>query len=117
MKKLKTNFNKNGLSYNLIKRSEKVAMFSAHGLDTNAIIGYEVFVIEIKTPNEYCDYAREVPPGNEMFGGIYKAKPKMIYRSAFHGGYGKRERAEEHYESLIDAVAQKAREGHLIEYH
>ena len=75
MKKLEKNLRKNGYDYELIQRTDKVALYAQtiHG----DVIGYEVFFIkEQKESNVVIDNVKvhfehkEAFPSNEDFGNI-----------------------------------------------
>src|SRR5512136_347499 len=65
MKTLNTSFRLNDLSYTLLKRNNKVALYGIGGTYTDKIIYFEVDIISIRK-DKYGD--RESIPTNEQFG-------------------------------------------------
>lgn len=65
MKTLKEQFRMNGLSYTLIKRNDKVALYGIGGTYTNDILHWEVSKIYIRKDKFGI---RESLPTNEKFG-------------------------------------------------
>ena len=65
MKKLKTQFSKNGLDYTLLKRNDKVALYGIGGEFTDEIIYWEVDIIYIRK-DQYVE--REHIATNDTFG-------------------------------------------------
>jgi len=71
MKSLPIEKSKNGCYYQLLKRSEKVAIYEQRYAHFGMIIGYEVFIIRIRQAAEFHGIqfeASESFPGDEAFG-------------------------------------------------
>lgn len=87
MKTLKNEFGKNGLTYKLIKRTDKVALFGLTGEYTNKVITYEVDPIRVIPANTRFgrDFEEtEAITSNEQFGRdgsahIHKLKDALKY--------------------------------------
>ena len=93
IKRLKTEFVKNGYNYHLEKRTDGVAMYRVSSRITGKILSYEVFRVVIKPAKGYRKTRYEHFPSNEDVGTAYDAK-------AFFFSTAKK-RAEEHYMNLI----------------
>jgi hypothetical protein len=79
MKKPKETFNKNGLIYTLVKRTETVAMFKINSMESGACYGYEVWDIPMRKAytnpwNKKEMEEQEGVPSNEEFGIKFRSK-------------------------------------------
>ena len=84
MVKLPKNLRKNGFNYKLIKRTRLKAMYRMEYRDEYV---YEVFLIQMKKPDKFTPFVREVFPADRDFG-----KTAWAYRSLC--------RAEEKYKGI-----------------
>ena len=89
VQKLKTDFMKENQYYQIVKRTDKVVMYSL-----NFGSSYEVFDVKVRKAREVFGKpypTMEIFPSNEDFGIKYRSK-----------AFNDRERAEKWYQMLID---------------
>ena len=85
MVKIPQTLRKNGFNYKLMKRTRMKAMYRMEYGDNEYF--YEVFLIQVKSPDKFTPFVREAFPADKDFG-----KTAWAYRSLC--------RAEQKYEGI-----------------
>ena len=92
VKRLSEQLTKNGIRYQLKKRTESVAMYEQLASYSDTVLAIEVFKIKVMPPNKFVSTPYEKFPSNEDIGKAMGAKS--------FGGYSKNKLAEEYFNEL-----------------
>ena len=92
IKRLSEQLSKNGIRYQLKKRTESVAMYEQLASYSDTVLAIEVFKIKVMPPNNFVSTPYEKFPSNEDIGKAMGAKS--------FGGKDKREQAEQYFIKL-----------------
>jgi hypothetical protein len=98
MEQLKESFGRHGLTYNLIKRNDKLCIYGVSGTYTNKILHYEVMLIRINKAR--TTWGKDFPesesiPSDEQFG---KSKPDRHYQTT--------DKAESYFNAWNDCLVE-----------